>query len=290
MKQILITLILSLLFTNAFASGECKEGEVGTSSCSGKCTLCLNTSTQDLRVVKNSDVGVNEDVIMSLNGYGQIYSLGQANNWDINKGIRNVTIGEGITGSDDWSLSSYFYPTGCSTCTLTLPSTFKDSFHNNPHYHQIFQNTKFGTIDLSALHDVDITLNQDVSMNIILGEDSNSRITIAGSYTSGSPQVSVQCKGTDLKACSDQIIYNKRNTAVSSEYYQQTDEKGRIQQWSKDGLFIYQYAPNGDYTLFDENENVLGHFKADGTKRRIYTVDEATAVTGGKNTFSIKYR
>ena len=72
------------------------------------------------------------------------------------------------------------------------------------------------------------------------------------------------------------------------------DEKGKLQgvYYSDGKSQTYKYSPNGDYTLYDKNGNFLGHFMSNGEKRRIYSVDEATAVTqkGSKNRFIIKYR
>ena len=65
-----------------------------------------------------------------------------------------------------------------------------------------------------------------------------------------------------------------------------------IEMWDENGkkTYSYNYLANGDYKKYHSDANFLGSFMADGSKRRIYTVDEAAAVTGGKNTFSIKYR
>ena len=54
----------------------------------------------------------------------------------------------------------------------------------------------------------------------------------------------------------------------------------------------YVYDTNGDYALYDNDGNFLGHFMSNGEKRRIYTVNEATAITkkGAKNKFIIQYR
>ena len=275
MKKILIISSLSLLFTNAFAAGECKEGETAyTNKCvNHNCTFCYNSKTEDLRIVPNSDVQKGDAVIIEGRAWGH---------------ANNVTIEEGITGSQTWVFG---YGEGsCSTCTLKLPSTF-DTVINTETPYAPFWNNQFGTVDLSAVKNLNIDFELPTSKSQIIILDPNSNIKINSNSTYSTPnsavKITIQCKGADLKACQDMVRTSKN---LSTVYYQGTDEKGRIQQWSKDGLFIYQYAPNGDYTLFDENENILGHFMADGSKRRIYTVDEATAVTGRKNTFSICYR
>ena len=102
MKQILTTLILSLLVTNAFASGECQEGERAyTNKCvNNNCTFCYNSTTKDLRIVPNADVAENEAVII------------KKSTWT--SSANNVTIEEGVTGAQDW-VFGYGGNVGCST-------------------------------------------------------------------------------------------------------------------------------------------------------------------------------
>ena len=277
-KTIILTFSLTAYLVIA---SNAKAATTTVSSCDGKCTVYIDTVTHDVLIEKNPEVPENEEVIIP-HGLFDI-------NWSRFGGYaRNVVIGEGITGSDSWGLSTYAnMQTGTADGTLTLPSTFKSSTNDTP-----FWNISFGTIDASALKDTELNLPQHALQNLIIDENSNLKINLNGSYGAYASNVKIQCKGTDLKACTDQISYPANKTTITTEYYSETDSKGRIHQWSKDGLFIYQYSPNGDYALYDENENLLGHFMSNGSKRRIYSVDEATAVvqTGAKNTFSIKYR
>ena len=276
MKQILITIILSLLVTNAFASGECQEGERAyTNKCvNNNCTFCYNSTTQDLRIVPNSDVQKGDAVDIGLH------------NWDTLP-TKNVTIEEGITGSTRW-VFGYGGTVGCTTCILKLPSTFQREITDS--YNTPFWNNQFGIIDLSDVQNLGISLPTDVSsQTIILNPNSNVTVSAGGAYqgTSGKG-LTIQCKGTDLKACQDMVTTSKN---LSVEYYKAYDEKGNIiEEWTPQGKRSYTYANNGDYAIYDSDGNFLGNFMADGSKRRIYTVDEAAAVTGGKNTFSIKYR
>ena len=279
MKQILITLILSLLVTNAFASGECKEGETAyTNKClNNNCTFCYNSKTEDLRIVPNSDVQEGDAVIIKSNVWNH---------------ANNVTIEEGITGSEP---CIFGYGEGsCATCTLKIPSTFNDLrtswYRNQP---EPFWYNSFGTVDLSDAKNLNLSLPTEKSQKIIL--DPNSNVTVNSSVwynpqNTSKIKLTIQCKGADLKACQDMVTTGKN---LSVEYYQGTDEKGNIVEvWDKNGkkTYSYNYLANGDYKKYDGDGNFLGSFMADGSKRRIYRVDEAAAVTGLKNTFSIKYR
>ena len=84
------------------------------------------------------------------------------------------------------------------------------------------------------------------------------------------------------------------NLMEGKEEFNEYNSDGKlIAKYSSDGTFkTYSYAPNGDYTIYDENGKSLGNFMENGEKRRIYHVDEAVAVVSknGKNTFSIKYK
>ncbi len=86
-------------------------------------------------------------------------------------------------------------------------------------------------------------------------------------------------------------------------YNYSTDGDFTVFEYDKNGVTLaeydsngykksYIYDENGDYTIRGEDGKFLGHFMADGSKRRKYTVNEAVAVLKGnnKNTFSIKYR
>lgn len=59
-----------------------------------------------------------------------------------------------------------------------------------------------------------------------------------------------------------------------------------------DGNFnTYDYQPNGDYKLYGTSGEFLGNFMENGQKRRIYNIEEATAVVNrDKNTFKVWYR
>ena len=131
--------------------------------------------------------------------------------------------------------------------------------------------------------------------NVIVSGDSNLQISLSSAYGNYPSNVVIQCKGTDLKACTDQISYPANITAITPEYYKNRDTKGNIiEQWGPEGkkTYSYKYYANGDYMKYDGDGNFLGHFTSNGSKRRIYSVEEATAVVqnGAKNTFSIKYR
>ena len=177
--------------------------------------------------------------------------------------------------------------------TVQTPSTFDTLDHTSESYKTPFWYNQFGTVDLSEIKNLDLWLPTQANQNIIL--DPNSNVTVSSTVYYDWPNTSkykltIQCKGADLKACQDMVTTGKN---LSVEYYQGTDEKGNIVEvWDKNGkkTYSYNYLANGDYKKYDGDGNFLGSFMADGSKRRIYRVDEAAAVTGLKNTFSIKYR
>ena len=96
---------------------------------------------------------------------------------------------------------------------------------------------------------------------------------------------------TSFKYTSSDYIENMNKISEDGNFYEY-DTNGKIKEVYYSNGEHKKFSANGDYTLYDKNGNNLGVFKSDGTKRRIYNVDEATAVVkkGAKNNFSIKYR
>ena len=295
--QIMVSL-LPVFISEAYADS-CGAGETGYQSCGGKCTVCQNTTTKDVRIFKNAAVGADEEVVMPSgmwNGYAE---------------AKNITIGEGITGSQDWAFG-YSTAVGGEGTTLKLPSTFKSSLPfdssdtENPYNFYYtnsvpFWNPHFETIDASALKDTELYIKTDFNQKIILDPNSNVNISLFTAYgNNGVPSITVECKGTDLNACGNLIhkmgygwASGFLNAEVNAEYYKEYNEKGKISsEWTANGQRNYTYAANGDYSVYDENGKFLGNFMSNGKTRRIYSVEEAVLVTNGngKNKFVIKYR
>lgn len=91
-----------------------------------------------------------------------------------------------------------------------------------------------------------------------------------------------------------QYIDHTLNLISEDGNFYDYDEKGKLQgvYYSDGKSQTYKYSSNGDYALYDSDGNFLGNFMSNGQKRRIYSVNEAVAITtkGPKNRFIIKYR
>ena len=304
MKKIFVSTIIATLITveqNALA-----DMKTGT-SCEGKCDWTYDTITHDLVVEKRTIdlegnvIGENEEVIIPSHFP---YTVSVASNGFYGeKIINNMTIKEGITGAEAWAIEGYDCTTGTKEGTLTLPSTFKvkpEQLIGNG-YQNPFYNIRFGTIDASALRDTEIQISTTLLDSIIIDETANVKINVAVPG-GGTLNFQINCKGTDLTECHNQVIpvaqWNGQAMVLPQTkdgYYQGYDTRGHlIESWGPDGkkTYSYNYLANGDYRMYDADGKFLGSFMSDGSKRRIYTVSEAEAALGktGKNTFLIRYR
>ncbi len=208
--------------------------------------------------------------------------------------VKNLIINEGITGATVGFTMGW----GTSDGILKIPSTFVHTTWGN--YLPVIWDNNFGTIEVSpntSEQTVYMPLGMTNSHTLIITASDNMNYTIErfingnDSNNWGFPEhIQVKCRG-DIQKC--QSMIKNRNTNVTYEYYIGYDNNGNpIEIWDENGkkTYSYKYLANGDYKKYDGDGNFLGSFMADGSKRRIYRVDEATAVTEGKNTFSIKYR
>ena len=248
-------------------------------TCSGKCTFYYDTETHDLRFEKNADVPEGEEVIIPANLYrgGITGSRGS----DEDRTIKNVTIGEGITGAGEWAISTYGgYTSGTAESVLKLPSSLKlDAGINS------FWNISFGTIDASALKDTVLKLPTSAEQTVILAPDSNVKLIAGGAY-GANPPITIQCKGSDLQACQNMVQTSKE---LSVEYYKGYDDKGNIlEEWGPNGKTTYTYK-------YDGGGNLVGCVDSHGNRiygKKIYTIEEAEAATakGDKFHVSLTYK
>ncbi len=242
------------------------------SDCSGKCTWVYNDKDQSFVVTLNE--GANGDIILGKN-----YVYG-----DIGK-IKTISIPEGITGLSPYTFNDMSAEEGT---TLKLPSTIT-SFG-----WAALSGLPFETVDISEVK-VDVTLSGNQLETVILGEN-NTHLLFDFGYNPPHPDIKILCKSTDLNTCSSKISKGMwcGDLKVDTDFYKGYDEHGNlIEEWDENGkkAYSYKYFQNGDYSKYDENGNFLGNFMSDGSKRRIYMIDEAVAVVkDNKNTFSIIYR
>ena len=288
------------------ATGHCIKIQ---SSCSGKCTYYYDTTTHDVRFEKNADVPDGEEVVIPADIYrGGITGYQPT---DEGRTVRNVMIGEGITGMGKWAFATYGgYHMGDSDGTLTLPSTFKSDPDNRGGYGNEFWNVSFGTIDVSAVKNENLYFASDAASTavrtIILDPNSNTSVGIGGAYNEQNSDytVNIICKGNKTK-CDEKVRVGSKITKGTISYYEGEDGNGNWEVWSDDGKAIYadssmqkllsKYDFDGNQTGFYEYDRGGNLVKAieNGVeiyRRRIYTPAEATAAVSGKNTFKLKYR
>lgn len=272
-------------------------------SCGGKCTWYYDTTTRDVKFEKNANVPDGEEVIIPANLYrGGI--TGWSNDAE-KRAMRNVTIGEGITGMEKWALASYGgYTTGAAGGTLTLPSTYKNNPEHTGVYGAELWNVSFGTIDASAIKDTHLYIPSSASKNVILDPNSNVTTLFESSYGKYPEKINVVCKG-ELAKCESMITLQRgATTEVTSEYYKGIGKDGNYEEWSDAGKAVYEdetkQKPLGKY---DFAGNQIGRYEYDGGgnlvaayengkalyERTHYTPPEAAAAMPDKNAkYSIK--
>ena len=293
------------------ATGHCIKIQ---SSCSGKCTYYYDTTTHDVRFEKNANVPDGAEVVIPGGTYSSVTGWG---NTQEDRTIRNVTIGEGITGmgANLWAIGSYGgYIWGTSDSTLKLPSTYKYRATNAGNDVELW-NVGFGTIDASAVKNTTIYIPINHNQNIVLDPNSGVKIDYHSSYSSAGA-INIICKGEKAK-CQNMVTMDigssrewKKNHSgeeqVTTSYYEGDDGNGNWEVWSDEGKAVYadssmqkllsKYDFDGNQTGFYEYDRGGNLVKAieNGVeiyRRRIYTVAEATAaVNGDKNTFKLMYR
>ena len=279
MKKILITISLILFSTKLFAAD--------TGSCG---TNCIYTYDPKSETLTYSVADSNDPTPAVINKSDMRFELsGPATNVTISEGIQK------IEWKDSWYCT---FSRDDSTGKLILPhSLLKLENHS-------FGNLKFSQIEINSDQAVfesgAFRFNPNANSTLILSENSNASFNkdiLYGSYQGQyfSPaSLNIACKGNPNECLKKfQSLRGIDQNIITADYYKGYDKNGNlIEIWDKNGkkTYSYTYANNGDYAMYDGDGNFMGNFMADGSKRRIYTVDEATAVTGRKNTFSIRYR
>ena len=217
-------------------------------SCGGKCTYTFDTVTHDAIITKNPDVAEDEEVILPDSMYNTVIPWVDGGGASGQMYIRNLTIGEGITGAGKWAFAGYAHRTsGKQDGVLTLPSTYKYNGDTNSSTAE-FWNLGFGTIDASAVKDTSIYMPVNVNQNIILSPDSNVIISHDQAYDVAG-KINIVCKGKK-EDCEGMVrlgIWEKQlwsrthpgENQITSSYYSGPDGNGNWEEWSDSGKAVY---------------------------------------------------
>ena len=287
MKKIL-TIIIIITFFVQYAKAETLTG----TDCNNKCIWEYDTTTNDI-IIKPKP-GVVGDIHIATSFSNNFPNLNNGNK----PTIRNATIAEGITSID----SNVFDSAKAKTYgTLKFPHSLKKITQNGG------TDVYFRTVELDMENLEHIsTLNFRAVENLIITPAEGKSLpagslgrlygsgTLWGSHWENYAPLNISCRG-DLELCRQNVAAVRGSLPGTIDYYKGYDENGNlIEIWDENGkkTYSYTYANNGDYAMYDGDGNFMGNFMADGSKRRIYTVDDATNAVGknNKNTFSIRYR
>lgn len=278
--------------------GGCTKSDT---ACDGNCTWVYDYKTQSLTYEGTGTIKY------STNTYG----IGP---------IKNLTVGEGITGiTQNTPATSTFVNIGSSDGKLVLPSTLR----NVGGY--AMYGLGFGTVEINSdnlsFASQSFRFAKDADVNIIMPASNNIRMSgdalYSGVYKEAGgigATLHFQCRGGIPEQCGGGIqsaleSFENAGGHFSSGFYEKYENGHLLEQWGVDGVKNYVYDESGHLVTYSQNGELVNsytygndgsisiydeHGKLIGIQdKRILTVDEATALVlgkGNKNTFSIKYR
>ncbi|MBR1915762.1 MAG: leucine-rich repeat domain-containing protein [Alphaproteobacteria bacterium] len=304
-----LTFILSLILSfNAYAANTCGDDldnncwDCGKTA-SDNCTARLDTDTKKLTITGN--------------GYMANYYIGQHYDWEDplavgrpwGNDIESVEISEGIKSIGE----NAFY--GTRLTEVEIPASVKEikmaAFQGSTLTNVIFdENSELYLIGGGAFNYIPMTSINLPQSVVVIGDNAfnfsaidsiilpDNVFSIDGSPFAGQGIGDNLFQGISLKAFSDvdNIYCSEASRSKCEEYFSKAEfweggtyypikEKAILNVNNADGsVDTYQWASDGSATIYRD-----GNFKG-YSKKRIFTLDEANAVTGKINTIKIKYR